>query len=350
MPKLDENSEQVDTVPEYKPLLRVNLADFNDWLIHGRNSDNGYSPLTLRRYTRSVADFIRYASNEGIRCLDEINPAWVRSYLNQLVKTEHLGDKQPIAMQSRFSPSTRIVIQSSLNLFWHWAMLNELALDNPIERLTRERAIEREKIGRGGRTAIRMPKVLSWEHQKLLKDLAFSNSHELSRIRDYAIIEFLLETGVRCEELCQLSLLSLDLVAGRVRLIGKGNKERLIHLDVSEIHDSMKNWLITRQEIITTTKSASHALFLTRTGKPMTSQGIYQMISGYLIKLKSMIGDEVTGNRQVIPSLGPHLLRHTAASRMLAKGMPVMQAMANLGHADLKTFQIYAHLLPSHHS
>jgi integrase/recombinase XerC len=320
---------------------------FGAWLASGRSVQAQYSALTLRRYRQVVSDFMAYAKQAGITCLAEINLAWVRAYLNQPQTAAQADRSRKASSAGRFSASSKIVAQSALNLYWYWAMAQDYAIDNPVEQLTAERARERSQIGRGGRKAGRLPKVLSWAQQEMLCDVVLANPRAETRARDHALIQLLLTTGLRCEEVCHLPMLALDMASGRLRVIGKGDKERIIQFKVEEVRPALEAWCALRTSVLQASGSASPALFVTRNGKPMTPQGVYQTVAGYLTKLKIQIGDEMSGNQQIIAHLGPHLLRHTAASRMLAQGVPLMQAMANLGHSDLATFQIYAHLLPA---
>lgn len=123
--------------------------------------------------------------------------------------------------------------------------------------------------------------------------------------------------------------------AGRLRVVGKGNKERLVRFDAPEWNVYVEDWLAER----TARKMVGKAtFFLTSTGAPMTPNLVYQQVSHYLKQLEQESG-------RVLPTKGPHLLRHTSAQ--LAKGVPVKQVQANLGHDNLATLQIYAHLLPA---
>ena len=313
------------------PISSISVDDFKEWVSSGNLSSNPYSSSTIGRYTRVARDLLIFAKENMIVDLDEINAAWLRSYINQKRDDGNM----------RFSPTTRIVIQSGLNLFWFWAMDNNFAIDNPLERLAKERSEDRAKFRRGGRAASRIPKVLDWNLQDLLLDLVLANPRTASRTRDYALIQFLMITGLRREEVCDLPLANFDLENGRIRVLGKGNKERIAHYDPIAIEFGMKEWLLLRSKQVATT--GCNRLFVTRTGQPLTANLIYQQVSHYLRELREEIGDK---DGLIVPAAGPHLLRHTAISRQLALGVPITEVMANVGHSHLATLEIYAHALP----
>lgn len=333
---------------EIRPLSDISVDSFLQSLQSGFMGGEPYSGKTLKRYAGIVLDFVGYARSEGILNLDEVNSAWLRKFLFQPATFEQKSGRRRKSSELRFSASTRIVIQSALSVFWLWAQENRFALDNPIEAIERERIEDRKRLKRGGRTPSRLPSVLTWEQQERLIDLVMANPRIESGARDLAMVQFLMETGLRCEEMCELPLSALDTVSGRLRVIGKGNKERQVVFDPSEVKDGMNLWLPIRSEIADRIgRQCYSALFLTRNGRKLTPQGVYQQISRYLRLLEQELNETAGKSKAIIPHYGPHVLRHTAASRMLAYGKSVIEAMTNLGHSDMSTFQIYAHLLPS---
>lgn len=333
---------------EIRPLSDISVDSFLQALQSGFMGGEPYSDKTLKRYVGVALNFVDYARAEGILNLEEVNSAWLRKFLFQPATYEQNSGNRRKSSDLRFSASTRIVIQSALSVFWLWAQDNDFALDNPIEAIERERIDDRKRLKRGGRTPSRLPIVLTWEQQERLVDLVMANPRIESGARDLAMVQFLMETGLRCEEMCELPLSALDTVSGRLRVIGKGNKERQVIFDPNEVKDGMKLWLPIRSEIAGRTGSrCDPSLFLTRTGRKLTPQGVYQQISRYLRLLEQDMNETAGKSNAIIPHYGPHVLRHTAASRMLAYGKSVIEAMTNLGHSDMRTFQIYAHLLQS---
>jgi site-specific recombinase XerD len=306
-----------------KSLDSIDCEEFAEYLRGAAFSANPYSQATIDRYVRSARYFLDFARKAGIRDLDEINAAWLRSYL--FGKSEDgVGD--------RFAASTRIVQQSALQALWYWAQDHGYAIDNPLEQLAAERQADRKRL-RGGRRSSRLPKVLSWEQQEALLAAALDNPRAETCSRDYLMVTLLLVTGLRKEEICTLRLADFRPEEGTLRVVGKGDKERLVRFDPSEVLPAWHQYRPIREREGKGTDAPE--LLVTRTGRPLTGNLVYQQVSAYLASL----GDD-------LPAQGPHLLRHTSASRQLAMGVPVTTVQANLGHSSLRTLDIYAHLLP----
>lgn len=325
------------------PVDKIDLSGFIPWMT-GDKFDYPYSAKTVRQYHRIASELVTFARNEGLRDLDELNAAWLRKFVTRPKNATKSGGIE------KYAPSTRITRQSALNLFWRWAMDNRHAFDNPIEKLVEERSRDRKVGGgHGGRKTSRKPPVLSWSEQDRLIDAVLENPRHFSGARDYALIMMLLVTGLRSEEACTVLLRNLDLVNGQVSVIGKGDKERLIRFDADEMRRSMDLWLPVRSETLLKRQASDPGtLFITSTGKPIIPQLVYQQVSTYLkaAGIRDVKPAQLSGAVRVKKEpCGPHVLRHTAASRMLARGVPIRQVMENLGHSNITTTQIYSHLL-----
>lgn len=165
-------------------------------------------------------------------------------------------------------------------------------------------------------------------------------------IRDHAIIELLYATGMRVSELCTLRPASLNLEARTVRVIGKGNQERVIPYGLPAAR-AIDRWLLegrpqlarrgdaaasTTPEDQVQPHSTGDALFLGARGGPINQRTVYQL-SRDLLEYAPGAG----------PS-GPHTFRHTAATHLLDGGADLRGVQEYLGHADLGTTQIYTHV------
>ena len=150
-------------------------------------------------------------------------------------------------------------------------------------------------------------------------------------LRDRAMLELLYATGLRVTELVSLEYSQLSLQQGVVRVIGKGNKERLVPMG-----DEAVSWLSqyienARPEIMQG-KGISPALFVTKRGTSMTRQAFWYLIKRYAL---------VVGISQKI---SPHTLRHAFATHLLNHGADLRVVQLLLGHSDLSTTQIYTHV------
>ncbi len=148
--------------------------------------------------------------------------------------------------------------------------------------------------------------------------------------RDRAILELFYATGLRVSELAFLKLENLHLEDGFIRCIGKGNKERVIPVNLP----SIELVLIYVQEYrpLQVKDDKDRTVFLTRFQKGFTRQGLWKKIRLYA--LAAGIGKTVS----------PHTLRHSFASHLLSNGAPLRIIQEMLGHADIGTTQIYTHV------
>ena len=168
----------------------------------------------------------------------------------------------------------------------------------------------------------RFPKVLSEADVEAL--LATPDTATPLGLRDRAMLETLYATGLRVSELVALKTFEVNLDAGVVRVVGKGNKERLVPLG-EEAADWISMYLKQR-------KSNSNALFITSRGRGMTRQAFWHLIRRY--------GARAIPNKK----LSPHVLRHAFATHLINHGADLRVVQLLLGHADISTTQIYTHV------
>jgi integrase/recombinase XerC len=161
---------------------------------------------------------------------------------------------------------------------------------------------------------------------------AESGAAELDPIalRDRLIVELLYATGVRVGELCGLDIDDVDTERRLVRVIGKGNKERSAPYGGPAAH-AVENWLVSGRPELVSDRSGA-ALLLGRRGGRLDQRQARTAVHAVL--------DTVPGG----PSLGPHGLRHTAATHLLEGGADLRVVQELLGHASLATTQIYTHV------
>lgn len=175
----------------------------------------------------------------------------------------------------------------------------------------------------------RLPKDLSeTQVERLLRAPGNENPIEL---RDKAMLELLYATGLRVSELVGLNISDISLRQGVVRVIGKGNKERLIPLGEEAVHwieqfiAYGRPWLINGQ--------SSDVLFPSKRAQHMTRQTFWHRIKHYA-PLAAIDGEK----------LSPHVLRHAFATHLLNHGADLRVVQMLLGHSDLSTTQIYTHV------
>ena len=148
-------------------------------------------------------------------------------------------------------------------------------------------------------------------------------------IRNLAIIEVLYASGVRVSELCGLEMLAIDTHRNTLRVIGKGDKERTVPLGEPAM-EALQNYLKVRDQI--KNEKSGSAVFLGSRGDRINQRTVRDIIYDAM----SAVGS----------TMGPHGLRHTAATHLLEGGADLRTVQEILGHSSLSTTQIYTHVSP----
>jgi integrase/recombinase XerD len=178
----------------------------------------------------------------------------------------------------------------------------------------------------GPRKPVRLPHVLSAEQVNAL--LAAPDRSTVLGLRDRAILETVYASGIRVSELVGLTLSSLNLTRGVVRVLGKGGRERLVPLGEVAI-DVLGEWIGQGRPKF---KPRGDQVFVSRTGRKLTRQAIWQRIRYH------------AGVAGIAERVYPHLLRHSFATHLLDHGADLRVVQMLLGHVDLGTTQIYTHV------
>ena len=205
---------------------------------------------------------------------------------------------------------------SSFRRFYRFLLRESMISEDPTAR------IDMPKIGRS------LPRSLTESEVESL--LAAPNTHDPLGHRDRTMLEVLYATGLRVTELINLRQSEINLTQGVLRVLGKGERERLIPLG-----DESQTWLrdfLAGPRIEILLERHTDFLFPTRRGDRMTRQAFWHIIKRYAKKA------EIEGK------LSPHTLRHAFATHLLNNGADLRVVQMLLGHSDLSTTQIYTHV------
>ncbi len=274
------------------------LKEFLTFLLSQKN----YSLNTLSAYAGDIKDFLDFLSEKKVE-LKDLDLSVVEAYL-------------AILRERGFNPYSIARKLSSLRRFFRF-LLEELQLKLP------PLLLETPKL------PFRLPKVLTLDEVNAL--LSAPDLSSPLGIRDRCMLEVLYATGVRVSELVTLKLSSLNLELGLVRVLGKGEKVRLVPLGEPALN-FLKLYLTEVRPRLENKKSKDF-VFLNRLGSPMTRQRFWQIIKDY-------------ANKAGIPleKISPHVLRHSFATHLLEGGADLRSIQLLLGHSSITTTQIYTHV------
>jgi integrase/recombinase XerD len=176
-----------------------------------------------------------------------------------------------------------------------------------------------------------LPKYLN--KQQLSDLMAAPDRKRPNGLRDSAMLEFLYATGLRVSELCRVRVSDLERHMGFVRVVGKGNKHRIVPVGKAAL-GAVEDYLTSGRPRLLKGR-ASPYLFVTNRGAAMTRQAFWKLLA-------------IHGKRAgIFNNLTPHVLRHTFATHLLEGGADLRSVQTMLGHSDISTTQIYTHVMRS---
>lgn len=277
----------------------------------------GYSVHTVKAYRRDLRDFADFANGEPAGANGESEPIDLELLDLELLRA-WLWDRQ----ERGLAPSTLARNVATLKSFGNWLEHRRLVPGNPASRL------------RAPKKTRRLPRVLSEEQIGQILDRAESRAGtgDPGEIRDRAMLELLYATALRVSELCGLPLDGLDLRERTVRVVGKGNKERVVPLGAPAAQALADYLERGRPALRACSTRPSEKLFLGNGGNPVTADAVYRLVA------RELEQEPGSGPR------GPHTLRHTAATHLLNGGADLRVVQEMLGHASLGSTQIYTHV------
>jgi integrase/recombinase XerC len=282
--------------------LREPLEQFARHLSTERN----LSPHSVRAYVGDVESMLTHCRALGCERLDQLDLRALRSWLaNQ---------------QTRGRARTTLARRATaVRVFGAWVVRSGRLAHDPT-------------TGLGSPKAHRpLPPALGHDDVRQLLDAATEHALDggVVAVRDLAVLEVLYATGIRVGELCALDVDDVDESRRVVRVLGKGRKERTVPYGVPA-ERALRAWTARRSEL--TRSGSGPALFLGARGGRIDPRAVRTLVHTRLA--------EVPG----APDVGPHALRHTAATHLLEGGADLRSVQELLGHASLATTQIYTHV------
>ncbi len=265
--------------------------------------EDGLSENTIKAYKRDLFNFnywlIKVQFDQNILLANEEN---IGSYFAETFY--------------KITPSTSNRRLSSLRRFFLWLIREGVRTDDPCKRLKTLKFSQK------------LPKVfLEKQIEQLLQ---FPDTSTVLGLRNRAILELMYATGLRVSELISLSCISCSFMDCVVKVIGKGNKERLVPF--GELAATWTRKYLEKSRPLLLKNKLSNALFLSERGSPLTRQAVWKIFR-ICIRGSGLPSD-----------FSPHSLRHAFATHLLNNGADLRAVQLLLGHSDISTTQIYTHI------
>ncbi len=274
----------------------------NQFLNH-LSIEAGLSSNTIESYRRDLERYIKFLSEKKVDSVEKITE-------------EHITNL--IVLLSRLGLAANSIARnlSSIRRFHKFLVREGYSDFDPAASL------ESPKLWR------KLPTVLDIEEMKKL--LSKPTEENPLSLRDKAILEFLYATGVRISELINIKRKNFMPEVELVRVIGKGQKERIIPIGKEAVRSVEKYLQEARPQLAK--RDSEDVLFLNRRGGSFSRMGLWKILRKYVIQ--AGIKKKVT----------PHTIRHSFATHLLEGGADLRAVQEMLGHADISTTQIYTHL------
>ena len=290
------------------------FVDLIERFIHYIRNQRGYSVHTLRNYRADLIHFFDFiCDSRGIKEADKarmemgnIDPLFIRDYMGNLFE---VYNRRTIARKI-----------SSLRSFFDFLDRSSLNNGNPVAD------ISTPKQGKY------IPNYLPID--EMFRLLEGPDKGKPLGLRDLAIIEVLYSSGIRVAELAGLNIDDMDFEGRLIKVLGKGNKERIVPVG-SKALEAVRNYL---EAVLPLRKKAGAVygkavpLFINNRGGRLTTRGIGAIIKRY------------AGACGLMTDISPHSLRHTFATHMLDGGADLRSVQEMLGHVSLSTTQKYTHV------
>lgn len=288
------------------------MNDQIEYFLRFLEEEKKYAENTIAAYQNDLNQFMQFVTEQNGEIQAESWPDVSKNAISAYIA--HLKN-------NGYSSSTVARKVAAIKSFFHFLVAEHVLSEDPTFTL------DSPKVKK------RLPKAISpGEIEKILKAPIQENGPKAQR--DLALLEMLYASGMRVTELVSLNTTDLDFAtdsAGRVRVKGKrANKEREIPLTGHTI-TVLKNYINSGREQLAHDPN-EYALFLNNRGQRLTRQGLWLIIKHYVEAVG--ISSEVT----------PHTLRHSFAAHKLSQGKSLQDIQKLLGHANISTTQVYAHI------
>lgn len=265
--------------------------------------EQNYSSYTIKNYQIDLKEFKKFIQNKDISLI-EYND--IREYLLYLFDKKY--KKKTIARKI-----------SSLRSFFKYLYSENIIKNNPMT------LISNPKLDK------KLPKFLNFE--EIEKILTIPDIKTPIGIRDSLILEMLYSTGIRVSELVNIKLNDINFYDRKIKILGKGNKERYVFFG-QICFEKLNNYLQNSRPLLI--KKEIEYLFLNKRSDQLSDRSVRKIV------------DDIAKKAELKMNISPHVLRHTFATHMLNEGADLKSVQELLGHENLSTTSIYTHVSNEH--
>ena len=284
--------------------------------------EKGFSRNTSDAYRNDLGQFWEFIQDQSNRDKhtnsngsgsENANQVWSAVDINVL--NEYIED---LRGRKGYRDTTTARKVASIKSFFGFLSENNIITEDPTESIGSPRV---------GRT---LPKFLPEEEVTSLLDSAYKSGTNEGH-RDAVIMELLYATGLRVGELVSLNMQDVDLSESYIRCMGKGSKERIVHLYPKALEE-LRRYLKYARVALIGHRRTEPSLFVNHRGERLTRQWVWTILKTYAQK---------AGIQQ---NITPHTLRHSFATHLLQNGASLRHVQELLGHSSISTTQVYTHL------
>lgn len=284
--------------------------------------EKGFSRNTSDAYRNDLGQFWEFIQDQSNRDKhtnsngsgsENANQVWSAVDINVL--NEYIED---LRGRKGYRDTTTARKVASIKSFFGFLSENNIITEDPTESIGSPRV---------GRT---LPKFLPEEEVTSLLDSAYKSGTNEGH-RDAVIMELLYATGLRVGELVSLNMQDVDLSESYIRCMGKGSKERIVHLYPKALEE-LRRYLKHARVALIGHRRTEPSLFVNHRGERLTRQWVWTILKTYAQK---------AGIQQ---NITPHTLRHSFATHLLQNGASLRHVQELLGHSSISTTQVYTHL------
>jgi integrase/recombinase XerC len=275
------------------------ISDFTSYL----SSEKRYSINTVQAYQRDLEQFFIYVqSSYEITDIKFVSHIHIRSWLAKLKE----NDNENRSINRKIS---------TLKSFYKYLLRTEVVESSPMTKIISPKNVKR------------LPVFVNEQNMQDMLKHNLSEDSDFKTQTDQLIVELLYQTGIRRAELLNIKCSDIDFYNNSIKILGKGNKERILPL-MKEMIEQLKTYILFRDEIV---KNQHSFLFSIANGKPIYAKYVHKVVKDYL------------SASTTISKKSPHVLRHTFATHLLNQGADLNAVKELLGHANLNATQIYTH-------